>query len=179
VTTKGISVGDETSMGDGVSLGDKVSVGDVVSVVSGVSVDESFTVGDGSLVATGGTEGDGEEFTSMPLHAADIKSMTIIKHNRPGRYFFKWLTLLKWCLLYVRPAQYSSLSTMKRSESFNSCGALVVTQGWQIIAPIMVEPTPSLHTWSGRSENPQNSLCQCKVEMSLFLQSRDVPFSRD
>ena len=158
MTTKGISVGDETSIGDGVSVGDRVSVGDVVSVVSGVSVGEGLMVGDGALVATGASKGAGEEFASMPLHAADIRRITIIKHNQPGRYFFKWHTLLKRCLLYVRPAQYSSLSTTKRSESFNSCGALVVTQGWQIISPIVVEPTPSLHTWSGRSENPQNSL---------------------
>jgi len=92
-TTKGISVGDETTVGDGLSVGDRVSVGAMVSVGSGVSVDERVMVGGGILVATGDSFGGGEGFASTPLQAADIKSITIIMHNRPGRLFFKWVSL--------------------------------------------------------------------------------------
>lgn len=95
MTTKGISVGDETSVGDWVSVGDSVSVGVGVPEDSGVSVGGGVTLGGEALVAPVGSIGDGENLASEPLHAADITRIAIIKHIRPGRYFFNLLTLLE------------------------------------------------------------------------------------
>jgi len=71
----------------GASVGGGVSVGNTVSVGAGASVGDAVLVGDGApvgevaSVATGSPLGDGDGFASMPLHAADISSITTIQHS--------------------------------------------------------------------------------------------------
>jgi len=69
------------SVGGGVAVGNTVSVGAGVSVGDAVLVGDSASVGEVASVAMGGLVGDGDGFASMPLHAADINSITTIQHS--------------------------------------------------------------------------------------------------
>ncbi len=76
------------SVGGGVAVGNRVSVGVGVSVGDAVLVGDAAPVGAVALIAMGGLVGGGDGVASMPLHAADISSITTIQHRWPGSLIF-------------------------------------------------------------------------------------------
>jgi len=72
---------DVTSVGGGVAVGDEVSVGEGASVGDAVMAGEGAPVDEAASVVTGGSVGDGDGVTFIPLHATDTSSINAIQHN--------------------------------------------------------------------------------------------------